>query len=526
MSKWRDFLDSQITIDGIHKAGKAAAASDKTVSALFDRYGIYAHSVEMCVDTVFFIAKEAVLGSGKKHLVLAESPETVKTGRIPNPFSDFEGYTERISGFTVRCCELTHHNAAALRKHFPYSAPVCLRSRDITIGLGDRLGIATPGHIRLVKNYDMAPVFAQQSIRELTLTGRTYENVLDDVTFAVFQEGYKTGFGADGDHLKTAEEVKMALDLGYTMLTLDCSEHINNDIAGLNSGAVDTLYTALDPTVTARYEHKYLGSRTVGGQTFDITLASLKKIVLIYNPAIDFAEKIYKTFFEDGGNVVFELSIDETMTPTAPEAHYLVAAELFDRGVQIDNLAPRFCGEFQKGIDYIGDVGQFASEFKTHCAIAEHFGYKVSVHSGSDKFSVFQTVGDSSKGHYHLKTAGTNWLEAVRTVAKVNPGLYRRMHDYAVKHIDEARKYYHISAEAGNIPDIGHMKDTELPTLMDQTDARQFLHITYGLILTEGYRETFYNEFYNTLAEYEAEYADALIAHLGKHLHTLNVPKR
>ncbi len=97
------------------------------------------------------------------------------------------------------------------------------------MGVGDRLGIAGPGHIRVFQEYDVYPVFAQQSIRELNLTQRTYKDVLDSTTFSVFREGYTKGFGADGDHLKKPEEVKMALDLGFTMITLDCSEHMHNE---------------------------------------------------------------------------------------------------------------------------------------------------------------------------------------------------------------------------------------------------------------------------------------------------------
>jgi hypothetical protein len=81
-------------------------------------------------------------------------------------------------------------------------------------------GLSTPGHLRLIKGFKVRPVLAQQSIRELNLTGRNYPEVLADVVWAVFQEDYQVGFGADGDHLKTFEDIKMALNCGFTLLRI------------------------------------------------------------------------------------------------------------------------------------------------------------------------------------------------------------------------------------------------------------------------------------------------------------------
>src|SRR5690606_8145468 len=126
-----------------------------------------------------------------------------------------------------------------------------------------------------------------------------------------------------------------------------------------------------------------------------------------------------------------------------------------------------FCGEFQKGIDYVGDIKQFKKEFTAHFDIAENFGYKISIHSGSDKFSIFPIVGEITEGRYHLKTAGTNWLEAMKLVAKKAPKLYREIHKFALDNMDEAKAYYHVSTNIDNIPDIDTLTDEELPSLFD-----------------------------------------------------------
>src|SRR5699024_11471236 len=116
----------------------------------------------------------------------------------------------------------------------------------------------------------------------------------------------------------------------------------------------------------------------------------------------------------------FEISIDETETITSPVAHFFVANELIQRGVKVVSLAPRFCGEFQKGIDYIGDVDQFEQELSEHALIAEHFGYKLSIHSGSDKFAVFPIMATDTKGVLHVKRAATTCLAAVRVTPETS----------------------------------------------------------------------------------------------------------
>lgn len=158
--------------------------------------------------------------------------------------------------------------------------------------------------------------------------------------------------------------------------------------------------------------------------------------------------------------------------------------------------------------------------------IAQNFGYKISVHSGSDKFSVFPIIGEKTGGRYHLKTAGTNWLEAVRVITVKDPALYRRMHKFALQKLDEAKKYYHISANPANIPDIEKLKDQELPSLMDKEDSRQVLHITYGLILLAKNPDgstMFRDEIYSVLNKNENAYYDALQKHIGKHLTQLGL---
>ena len=445
-------------------------------------------------------------------------------------YNRLDGKESLFGGEKVKICPLSHENAVIIREAFPFTAPVSHKGRAVSMGLGDRLGLASPGHIDLIRNYDVFPVLAQQSIRELNLTGRTFGDVLDSATWAVFQEGYMSGFGADGDHVKTAAEVNMALDSGFTMITLDCSEHIRSDIPSLDEDAVSGLYDGLPAEDRERWEAEYINKtiRLADGTEIFFSKASLERDALIYGGAIEHAERVYRECIVTcGRNVDFELSVDETPTETLPESHYFVANELYRRGIVLTCLAPRFAGEFQKGIDFKGDTGAFEKGFVAHVNIARHFGYKISVHSGSDKFSVFPLVGKHSKGKFHLKTAGTNWLEALRVIAVKDAPFFRRLLTFSLQNLPEAKRYYHTTENTGNIPPADSLTDAELPGLLDQPDARQVLHICYGLILLKGHepedKEYFRERIYKCLRENERAYRETLRAHIGLHLSKLGL---
>ena len=123
------------------------------------------------------------------------------------------------------------------------------------------------------------------------------------------------------------------------------------------------------------------------GVTLTFDAPSLRRMSLVYGEMIDYAAEIYFELFAPGKyDADFEISIDETTTPTSPLEHFFVANELRVRGVRFATLAPRFVGEFQKGVDYIGNLDELQKQMRVHAAIARHFGYKLSLHSGSDKF--------------------------------------------------------------------------------------------------------------------------------------------
>ncbi len=183
-------------------------------------------------------------------------------------------------------------------------------------------------------------------------------------------------------------------------------------------------------------------------------------------------------------------------------------------------------GNSKKGIDYIGDIDQFEHELREHALIAEFFGYKLSIHSGSDKFKVFPIIAKYTKGVLHIKTAGTNWLEAVRVIANTNPSLYRRMHTYALQHFEEALAYYHVTPDLDSVIPLDQVEDEKLADYMNDDAARQLFHVTYGILLTakdENGEFLFKDEFFATLNQQEDVYREALVKHIGKHVDLLGL---
>ncbi|MEJ2150981.1 MAG: tagaturonate epimerase family protein, partial [Chloroflexota bacterium] len=209
-----------------------------------------------------------------------------------------------------------------------------------------------------------------------------------------------------------------------------------------------------------------------------------------------------------------EMSVDETDTPTSAHEHYFIAGELARCGVPVVSLAPRFVGKFQKGVDYMGDLAAFEVDLARHAAIMRHFGtYKLSIHTGSDKFSIYPLIAQHAGGCVHVKTAGTSYLEALRVLATANPGLFKAALELAHARFERDRKTYFLDCQPERVPHADQLADGDLPGLLEDFHARQLLHVTYGSILDElGGALT------ALLDRHEAAYQAALVAHFQRHI--------
>ncbi|MDR3564367.1 MAG: tagaturonate epimerase family protein [Negativicutes bacterium] len=377
-----------------------------------------------------------------------------------------------------------------------------------SFGFGDRLGLATAGHIAAVKDTKFAPIFAQQSVRENARTGRTPQQVLDDAKRAVDAAGWEAPWGADADHLKTVDDLPAFVQAGYTFFTVDPGAYVDN---GADTESIPILLEKARKQNWDEVSALYLSQNgDIGFGEFDP--GTLARAVVKYGRAIQQIVGMYRRLAELKESFDFEVSVDETDSPTTALEHYFIASELNRLGVRFTSLAPRFIGRFEKGVDYIGDLSALDAELARHAAVTAHFGtYKLSLHSGSDKFSVYPLIVKHWGSRLHVKTAGTSYLEGLRVLAVTNPALFQRIWALGLERYPTDRASYHVSADVNKVPG-----GIELPALLDDFNAREILHVTFGSALIQ-----FGTEIKAELVKHSDKYNANLLKHFRKHLDLL-----
>jgi hypothetical protein len=435
----------------------------------------------------------------------------------------FDGERSSWGNETLVSAPLNAENASALRIQIPWLKPVTL-SLKTSAGMGDRLGLATPGHVRAIRkmNGKIAPIFTQQSIRENTRTGRSPQQVIDDAMWGVFQENWHDGYGADADHLKTSEDIDVCLAAGYTFFTIDPGAYVDNRAEHADLFSLRALARDLSPEM--QINRSGLLDQTISVEHLAITFdeSTLLKAMVKYGKAVWHVFLMYQHLKQTAGTQPFELevSVDETDNPTSHAEHIYIASELKRLGVKWVSLAPRFVGKFEKGVDYIGDLADFEKNIKGHAAIARIFGpYKISLHSGSDKFSIYKIAAQATRGLVHLKTAGTSYLEALRTIAELDHSLFEDIYQFARSHYEIDKVSYHVSAQLSRAPEPAKVENW--PALLDEFDAREIFHVTFGSVLTEKLsngNSRFYDHLMDLLRENPGLYADNLERHFIRHL--------
>lgn len=490
-----------------NEANKVAAELDEITGQQ-----VYSRSITSADKAVFFLARD---GETKSLGVISADAGLHRkfVGSI----------TEVVLGkqtLLLTLAETSSANAAALRSMLPFLNPTTLGLKK-SAGCGDRLGLATPGHIRAIRHSTMAPILAQQSIRENARTGRTPQQVMDEALWGIFQEGWRDGFGADADHLKNTADIDSCAAAGFTFYTIDPGEHVDNEA---NTAPVDVLKTKIAALDWAALETNWDATQAaLGGKidlgSFAVTIneEDLLRSAAKYGRVVAHTVKMYRHLetVMNGKPFELEMSVDETETVTTLAEHIYIAHELKRLGVRWVSLAPRYVGDFEKGVDYIGDLAEFETSFAQHLAVSKTFGpYKLSLHSGSDKFSVYPIASRVAGELVHLKTAGTSYLEALRAIGKVNHSLFRDIVAFAKERYPIDRASYHVSAQVEKMPNVDELPNDKLTTLLDDFHAREILHVTFGSVL---HHAEFREPFFATLRQHEGVYYDMLETHFGKH---------
>ena len=437
--------------------------------------------------------------------------------------NDFDGETMILSdGSQAKRCFLSDKNVERLATYLPHLNPQPL-GKHKSFGFGDRLGHATSGHIATLNKIDLHhsfhPILAQQSVRENTRIGRSPQEVINAARWGILEMGYQHPWGADADHIKHIDDVAAFVQAGYTFFTIDPSDYVDNaaeedslttlqeKVAGLDWSRLETTYSEL--------KKEYVNPIRLGSLKLEFSDHDLLKALAKYGRALVHTLELSQHIQSVLGKAFdLEMSVDETDTPTSAKEHYFIAKELLRRHIPVVSLAPRFVGKFQKAVDYIGEVKDFEESLAEHAAIMKHFDtYKLSIHTGSDKFSLYPLIAKYCGEQVHVKTAGTSYLEALRVFAKYDPKLFRNILTLSKEAFEKDKKSYALDCKPENVPVETQLSDKALPKLLEQFDSRQILHVTFGSAIT-----MFRSQILERLYTHRQAYREALECHFAKHL--------
>jgi len=295
--------------------------------------------------------------------------------------------------------------------------------KKYTIGMGDRFAHQGKAQLQAVINgvadgIEVYPTW-NKSFREHSIVGSQPDDLRAEADAAVAALGWDKDFYVDADHigLKTVD----GFLAGSNFYTLDVADFVGEtpDPADVDAFIDDN--------------RKYMGALQIPGiaEPFKVTEAQLREVAGKFLVAIQGAKDIYQHIVaaKGEGNFITEVSVDETDLPQTPIDLFLILSMIAAEGIPAQTIAPKFTGRFNKGVDYVGDLTQFEKEFDEDLYVIafaiQEFGLpdtlKLSVHSGSDKFSIYPIIKKLIKKHdagLHVKTAGTTWLEEVIGLAE------------------------------------------------------------------------------------------------------------
>lgn len=345
-----------------------------------------------------------------------------------------------------------------------------------SIGVGDRFAHQAKAQLRACmlasqNGVEVIPVW-NKSNREHTIIGSDPQTTRAAADAAVKMLGWSKPYFVDADHitLKTVDRFVPACDF----FTIDVA---------------DLIAKAADPAAVEEFLNKHpeltAEVRIPGvGETFRTSREMVACIIEKYLAAIQEAGRIYRHIAETKGaeNFVPEVSMDETDAPQTPLELLIILAAIADEGIPIQTIAPKFTGRFNKGVDYSGDLSQFAREFADDVAViayaVKRYGLpenlKLSVHSGSDKFSIYKPMRQALQrfdAGVHLKTAGTTWLEELIGLAEAGGeglSLAKEIYREAYNHRDE------LCAPYASVIDIDPAK-LPTPEEVEKWSSEQFV---------------------------------------------------
>jgi hypothetical protein len=398
-----------------------------------------------------------------------------------------------------------------------------------SFGIGDRFSHQGVAQLKAISKarktgINIVPVW-NKSNREHAIVGTSPADTRKEADQAVAVLKWKGEYHVDADHINL-DTVKGYIPFS-DFFTIDVAEYI-----GKPASSGDT----------ARFmdqNRKYMGDLEIPGldQTFRVNSDMLQAIAGKFLFAAKQAGEIYRFIHDQKGSPEFitEVSMDEVDQPQTPVELFFILGALADENIPVQTIAPKFTGRFNKGVDYQGNIEQFRKEFEQDLLVIDHavreFGLpgnlKLSVHSGSDKFSIYPVMGrlirQYDKG-LHLKTAGTTWLEEVIGLAMAEGqalDLAKKIYTMAYERKEELCRPYAtvIDINEDTLPPpavvwswdgkkfagtLRHIPDHPLYN----PSFRQLIHVGYKVAAELG------KEFYNALLDYSAIIGDNVYENL------------
>ncbi len=384
-----------------------------------------------------------------------------------------------------------------------------LTLEKFSLGVGDRFAHQARAQLRacqlaVAAGAEVVPVW-NKSNREHSFIGSEPSSVLAAAQEAIAALDWKQGWHVDADHIRL-ETVDRFLPHS-DFFTIDVADSIGQPAAP----------EAVEGFLTRHPE--LVGEIAIPGidRPFHTTAAEVSRVVGKYLLAVQDAGKIYRHIAAAKGtdDFIAEVSMDETDSPQTPPELLIILAAIADEGIPAQTIAPKFTGRFNKGVDYVGDLAQFEREFHDDLAVIAfaiaRYGLpanlKLSVHSGSDKFSLYpiirRTLPKFDAG-VHLKTAGTTWLEELIGLAEAGGeglALAKEIYGEALDHVDELCGPYAsvIDIDKAKLPSAieveGWTSDQFTGALrhipshpLFNASFRQLLHVAFKLAAKKGRR--------------------------------------
>jgi hypothetical protein len=380
-----------------------------------------------------------------------------------------------------------------------------------SLGVGDRFAHqAKPQLAACVRAAQQGTIIIpvwNKSNREHLIVGSEPSGTRAAADRAVRELNWKCPYYLDADHINLSTVDRFLAPCNF--FTLD----VANLIGHASEASVVEEFLGRHPELTGRIEIPGIA------EPFEVTPQQARKAASQYLAAVTGAAGIYRYIAQnkDAGEFITEVSMDETDSPQTPPELLLILAAIADAGIPIQTIAPKFTGRFNKGVDYVGDVDHFEREFLDDIAVIAYavgqYGLarnlKLSVHSGSDKFSIYGPIRRALRqtgAGIHVKTAGTTWLEELIGLAEAGPeGLAtaKEIYTSACEHCDELCAPYAavIDIDTARLPrpsEVSRWTSEQFASTVRHDpknplfnpNVRQLLHVGYKVAAKMGQRYT------------------------------------